>query len=125
VIFLARVVGRIVDGAIGGNNRGGGLGYFAIVMILQLVFGLIASLVVMAFSRGREFRADAGGARLAGRQRMIAALQRLQVQHGESTLPKAMAGFGISDRAARGLQRLWMSHPPLEERIARLRSAPV
>jgi len=123
VIFLARVVGRIVDGAIGGNNRGGGLGYFAIVMILQLVFGLIASLVVMAFSRAREFRADAGGAKLAGRDRMIAALQRLQVQHGESTLPKAMAAFGISDRAASGLQRLWMSHPPLEERIARLRSA--
>lgn len=124
VIFLARVVGRIVDGAIGGNSRGGGLGYFAVVMILQIVFGLIASLIVMAFSRAREFRADAGGAKLAGRDRMIAALQRLQAQHGESTLPKAMAAFGISDKTARGLQRLWMSHPPLEERIARLRSLP-
>ncbi len=122
VIFLARVIGRLVDGAIGGNNRGGGMGYFAIVMILQLVFGLIASLIVMAFSRAREFRADAGGAKLAGRDRMIAALQRLQAQHGESTLPKAMAAFGISDKAASGLQRLWMSHPPLEERIARLRN---
>src|SRR5690348_7161790 len=125
VIFLARVVGRIVDGAIGGNNRaGGGIGYFAVVMILQLVFGLIASVIVMAFSRRREFRADAGGARLAGRERMIAALQRLQAQHGASTLPQAMAAFGISDRAAQGLGRLWMSHPPLEERIAALRNAP-
>jgi heat shock protein HtpX len=124
VIFLARVVGRIVDSAIGGNNRGGGLGYFAIVMILQLVFGVIASLIVMAFSRAREFRADAGGAKLAGRDRMIAALQRLQAQHGASTLPQAMAAFGISDKTAPGLQRLWMSHPPLEERIARLRDAP-
>ncbi|HEX6612531.1 MAG TPA: protease HtpX [Rhodanobacteraceae bacterium] len=126
VIFLARVVGRIVDGAIAGNNErsGGGIGYFAVVMILQLVFGLIASLIVMAFSRRREFRADAGGARLAGRGRMIAALQRLQAQHGASTLPRAMAAFGISDRAAQGLGRLWMSHPPLEERIAALRNAP-
>ncbi|HET6913748.1 MAG TPA: protease HtpX [Rhodanobacteraceae bacterium] len=125
VIFLARVVGRIVDGAIGGNNRdGGGIGYFAVVMILQLVFGLIASVIVMAFSRRREFRADAGGARLAGRDRMIAALQRLQAQHGASTLPQAMAAFGISDRAAQGLSRLWMSHPPLEERIAALRNSP-
>ena len=125
VIFLARVVGRIVDGAMGGSNRdGGGMGYFAVVMILQLVFGLIASLIVMAFSRAREFRADAGGARLAGRERMIAALQRLQVQHGASTLPKAMAAFGISDRAAGGFGRLWMSHPPLEERIEALRNSP-
>jgi len=125
VIFLARVVGRIVDGAMGGSNRGGGgMGYFTVVMILQLVFGLIASLIVMAFSRAREFRADAGGARLAGRERMIAALQRLQVQHGASTLPKAMAAFGISDRAAGGFGRLWMSHPPLEERIEALRNSP-
>ncbi|HXS74358.1 MAG TPA: protease HtpX [Rhodanobacteraceae bacterium] len=122
VIFLARVVGRIVDGAMGGNQRGGGLGYFAVVMVLQIVFGILASLIVMAFSRAREFRADAGGARLAGREKMIAALQRLSVQHGASTLPKAVAAFGISDRAARGLQRLWMSHPPLEERIAALRA---
>jgi heat shock protein HtpX len=123
VIFLARVVGRIVDGAIGGNNRdGGGMGYFAVVMILQLVFGLIASLIVMAFSRWREFRADAGGARLAGRERMIAALRRLQAQHGASTLPQAMAAFGISDPISRGLGRLWMSHPPIEERIAALRN---
>lgn len=122
VIFLARVVGRIIDSAIsGGNNRGGGMGYFAIVIVLQIVFGLLASLIVMAFSRWREFRADGGGARLAGRERMISALQRLGMQQGANTLPKAVHAFGISGELARGIQRLWMSHPPIEERIARLR----
>ena len=81
-----------MDGAIGGNNRGGGLGYFAIVMILQLVFGLLASLIVMAFSRGREFRADAGGAKLAGRDRMIAALQRLQLAARRGRLAEGDGG---------------------------------
>jgi heat shock protein HtpX len=124
VIFLARVVGKVVDGAISGSgNRGGGLGYFAIVIVLQIVFGLLASLVVMAFSRWREFRADAGGAALAGRDRMISALQRLGRDHGGNTLPQAVQAFGISGGVARGLSRLWMSHPPLEERIARLRAA--
>lgn len=124
VIFLARVVGGAVDGAMSGSNeRGnsGGLGYFVVVIALQIVFGLIASLVVMAFSRWREFRADAGGAKLAGRERMISALQRLGQNHGENTLPKAVHAFGISGGLAQGLRRLWMSHPPLEERIARLR----
>jgi heat shock protein HtpX len=126
VIFLARVVGRIIDSAISGsNNRGGGMGYFAIVIVLQIVFGLIASLVVMAFSRWREFRADGGGARLAGRERMISALQRLGMQQGANTLPKAVHAFGISGELARGFQRLWMSHPPIEERIARLRGIAV
>jgi heat shock protein HtpX len=124
VIFLARVVGKVVDGAISGSgNRGGGLGYFAIVIVLQIVFGLLASLVVMAFSRWREFRADAGGAALAGRDRMISALQRLGRDHGGNALPQAVQAFGISGGVARGLSRLWMSHPPLEERIARLRAA--
>lgn len=126
VIFLARLVGSLIDGAISGsNNRGGGLGYFAIVIVLQIVFGLIASLVVMAFSRWREFRADAGGAHLAGRERMISALQILGLNHGENTLPKAVHAFGISGGLARGIRRLWMSHPPLEERIARLRGIAV
>ena len=97
------------------------MAYYAIVIVLQIVFGLIASLVVMAFSRWREFRADGGGARLAGRERMISALQRLGMQHGANTLPKAVHAFGISGELARGFQRLWMSHPPIEERIARLR----
>lgn len=123
VIFLARVVGKVIDSAMSGSNNrgGGGLAYFAIVIVLQIVFGLLASLVVMAFSRWREFRADAGGARLAGRERMISALQRLGQNHGENTLPQAVQAFGIAGGLGQGFKRLWMSHPPLEERIARLR----
>ena len=122
VIFLARVIGTLVDRAISGNRDGGGGGfaYFAIVMVLQLVLGLLASLIVMAFSRWREFRADAGGARLAGRAAMISALERLDANHGESTLPKAIQAFGISGEG--GLSRLFMSHPPIPERIAALRA---
>ncbi|WP_306582615.1 protease HtpX [Dokdonella sp.] len=122
VIFLARVIGTVVDRAISGNREGGGgLAYFGIVMVLQLVLGALASLIVMAFSRWREFRADAGGANLAGREAMIAALQRLAGNRGENTLPKALAAFGVSGEG--GLSRLFMSHPPLEERIAALRAA--
>jgi len=123
VIFLARVIGTVVDRALSGNRDGGGGGfaYFAIVMVLQLVLGALASLVVMAFSRWREFRADAGGARLAGRDAMISALERLAGNHGENTLPKAIAAFGISGEG--GVARLFMSHPPLAERIAALRAA--
>ena len=123
VIFLARVIGTVVDRALSGNRDGGGggLAYFAIVMVLQLVLGALASLVVMAFSRWREFRADAGGAHLAGRSAMISALERLAANHGENTLPKAIAAFGISGEG--GVARLFMSHPPLAERIAALRTA--
>jgi len=123
VIFLARVIGTVVDRALSGNRDGGGGGfaYFAIVMVLQLVLGALASLVVMAFSRWREFRADAGGARLAGRDAMISALERLAGNRGENTLPKAIAAFGISGEG--GVARLFMSHPPLAERIAALRAA--
>jgi heat shock protein HtpX len=123
VIFLARVIGTVVDRALSGNRDGGGGGfaYFAIVMVLQLVLGALASLVVMAFSRWREFRADAGGARLAGRGAMISALERLAGNHGENTLPKAIAAFGISGEGS--VARLFMSHPPLAERIAALRAA--
>jgi len=123
VIFLARVIGTIADRALSGNrdNGGGGLAYFAIVMVLQVVLGALASLIVMAFSRWREFRADAGGARLAGRGAMISALERLAGNRGENTLPKAFAAFGISGEG--GIARLFMSHPPLAERIAALRAA--
>jgi len=123
VIFLARVIGTLVDRALAGNrdSGGGGFAYFAIVMVLQVVLGLLASLIVMAFSRWREFRADAGGARLAGRDAMISALQRLAGNHGEDTLPKSLVAFGISGE--KGIARLFMSHPPLEERIAALRAA--
>jgi heat shock protein HtpX len=123
VIVAARIVGRLVDSWLSGgrdNREGSGIGYFVSVIVLQLVFGLFASMIVMAFSRWREFRADAAGAKLAGRGAMISALQRLQLNHGESTLPKSMAAFGIAGPLAQGLQRLFMSHPPLKERIAAL-----
>ena len=124
VIVLARVVGRVVDGYLSGgrNNSGGGIGYYAIVFALDMVFGLFASMIAMWFSRHREFRADAGGAALAGRDKMIAALERLAQNHGQSTLPKQIAAFGISGGNGGGLRRLLMSHPPLDERIAALRS---
>ncbi len=122
VIVLARIVGRVVDGYISGNREGGGIGYFVVVNVLQLVFGLFASVIAMWFSRHREFRADSGGATLAGRDKMIAALERLAQNHGESSLPKQIAAFGISGGSL-GLGRLLMSHPPLAERIAALRNA--
>jgi heat shock protein HtpX len=126
VILAARIVGRLVDSWMSGgrdNREGGsGIGYFVVVMVLQLVFGLFASIIVAAFSRWREFRADAAGAQFAGRGAMISALQRLQANHGESTLPQTMAAFGISGPLAEGFKRLFMSHPPLEERIAALQN---
>ena len=119
VIFLSRVVGRVIDSMIGGSRDGPGIGYFLIVMLLDMVFGLFASMIAMAFSRHREFRADAGGAELAGRGKMISALQRLADNAVPTTLPQQVAAFGISG-AIGGLLR---SHPPLQERIARLQSA--
>ena len=125
VIVLARLVGRVIDGYIGGNREGGpGFGYYIIVFVLDMVFGLFASMIAMWFSRHREFRADAGGASLAGRDKMVAALQRLSQNHGVNTLPKQVAAFGISGAIGHGLKRLLMSHPPLEERIAALRQMP-
>src|SRR5687768_7151097 len=124
VIVLARVVGRVIDSYLSGNREGGtGIGYYVIVFVLDMVFGLFASMIAMWFSRYREFRADAGGARLAGRDKMIAALERLSQTYGESTLPKQVAAFGISGGVGHGLRRLLMSHPPLEERIIALRNA--
>jgi heat shock protein HtpX len=125
VIFLARVLGTLIDRAISGNrdSGGGGFVYFGIVIVLQIALGFLASLIVMWFSRWREFRADAGGARLAGRDSMISALQRLGANDGQSTLPKAIQAFGITGEG--GIARLLRSHPPIEERIAALRAAPV
>ncbi len=127
VIVLSRVVGRVIDGMISGNRESSapGFGYYIIVFVLDMVFGLFASMIAMWFSRYREFRADAGGARLAGRDKMIAALQRLSQTYGESTLPKTVQAFGISGAVGHGLRKLLMSHPPLEERIQTLRNAPV
>lgn len=124
VIFLSRIIGGIVDRGLSGgrDNRGGGIGYFAAVMVSQIVLGFLASLIVMAFSRYREFRADAGGARLAGREKMVAALERLRSSQNQD-LPQQMAAFGISGDTHGGLRKLLMSHPPLEERIAALQKA--
>ena len=125
VILAARIVGRLVDNWLSGgrdSRDGGGIGYFVVVMVLQLVFGLFASMIVAAFSRWREYRADAAGAKFAGTSAMISALQRLQVDHGENTLPKTIAAFGISGPLADGFRRLFMTHPPLEERIAALQN---
>jgi heat shock protein HtpX len=125
VIVLSRVVGRVIDGFLSGGRSegGGGIGYFVTVMVLDIIFGLFASMIAMWFSRHREFRADAGGAQLAGREKMVAALQRLSQNHGSSTLPGQIQAFGISGAVGHGLRRLMMSHPPLEERIQRLREA--
>ena len=122
VIVLSRLVGRAIDGYLG-NRDGYGIGYYLSVFVLDMVFGLFASMIAMWFSRHREFRADAGGAALAGRPKMIAALERLSRTYGESSLPKQVAAFGISGGGGHGLRRLLMSHPPLEERIAALRNA--
>jgi heat shock protein HtpX len=118
------VVGRIIDSALSGNREGGGLAYYAIVFVLDIVFGLFASIIAMWFSRWREFRADAGGARLAGRDKMIAALEKLARTYGQSTLPSQVRAFGISGSVGGGIKHLFMSHPPLADRIQALRDAP-
>ncbi len=124
VIVLSRLVGRVIDGYLsGGRSEGAGIGYYASVFVLDMVFGLFASMIAMWFSRHREFRADAGSATLSGREKMISALERLKQNHGENTLPKQVAAFGISGAVGHGLKKLLMSHPPLDERIHALRNA--
>ena len=120
VLFLSRVVGYWVDRVVLRNEKGHGIGFFLTTLVAQVVFGIVASLIVMWFSRQREFRADAGGARLAGREKMIAALDRLRKATEPEPLPDQMAAFGVSGRTT-GISRLFMTHPPLEERIERLR----
>jgi heat shock protein HtpX len=122
VIFLSRIIGSFVDRAIFRNDReGSGIGYFISTMVAQLVLGILASMIVMWFSRRREFRADSGGASLTGKQNMISALEALKRGH-DGPLPEQMQAFAINAGGARGLQRLFMSHPPLDERIAALRN---
>jgi heat shock protein HtpX len=124
VIVLARVIGGVIDSYLSGNreSRGPGLAYYLIVMALELVLGLFATMIAMWFSRRREFRADAGGASLAGRQKMIAALERLEANHRPSTLPAQVEAFGIAGGIGQGLKKLFLSHPPMQERIAALRN---
>ena len=121
VIFISRVVGWFVDRVILKNQEGPGVGYYLTFFVLEIVLGVLASMIVMAFSRRREFRADAGGAQLAGRGKMIAALRRLQSMQEESQLPARIAAFGISGKGRNGWMQWFASHPPLEERIEALR----
>ncbi|PCI08157.1 MAG: protease HtpX [Gammaproteobacteria bacterium] len=122
VIFASRVVGHIVDRVILKNSSGHGIGFFVSSMIAQVVFGILASTVVMYFSRVREFKADAGAAELVGSEKMVAALQRLQAMNQPAQLPEQMAAFGINGGFAEGFKKLFLSHPPLEERISALRA---
>ncbi len=119
VVFLSRLVGFFVDRVVLKNRRGLGIGYFIASIVAQIFLSILASFIVMWFSRQREFRADAGGARLAGRGKMIAALRRLQGDRQED-LPGEFAAFGIAGARPTGLRRFLMSHPPLEDRIAAL-----
>lgn len=122
VIVLSRVVGHVVDRVVFKTERGHGPAFWVTAIIAELVLGVLASMIVMWFSRYREFRADAGGASLAGREKMIAALERLKKGVNQPHLPDQMAAFGISGGIGHGLRRLFMSHPPLETRIAALRA---
>ena len=124
VLFLARVIGFAVDRVVLRNEGGIGIGYFITTIVAQIVLGILASVVVMWFSRQREFRADAQGARLAGRGNMIAALERLKASSAmPDTMPESMAAFGIASGARQGLRALFASHPPLDARIAALRAS--
>jgi heat shock protein HtpX len=124
VIFLSRVIGYLVDRVLLKNERGHGIGFWVTTIAAELILGILASIIVMWFSRYREFRADAGGASLAGRNKMIAALERLKLNHEQpAQLPDTVKAFGISGGVGAGLKRLFMSHPPLDERIAALRAA--
>jgi heat shock protein HtpX len=125
VIFFARVVGFMVDRALSSSSNEEyrpGIGFWLASMVAQMVLGILASIIVLWFSRQREFRADSGGAELAGRQKMVAALRRLQQIAEPSHLPSEMRAFGINGGLGDGLKRLFMSHPPLSERIAALQA---
>ena len=123
VMFLSRVIGYLVDKVVFKTERGTGPAFFVTMIIAEMVLGILASIIVMWFSRKREFRADYGGAHLAGKENMIAALERLNMQHA-APLPEKMAAFGIAGGGGTsGFKRLFMTHPPLEERIAALKAA--
>ncbi|MAS09154.1 protease HtpX [Endozoicomonas sp. G2_2] len=123
VFFFAHVIGHIVDRMVLRNERGHGIGYFMTVIFAEMVLGVLASLIVFWFSRRREFSADAGGAHLAGRGKMIAALRRLQGGAIATELPDQIQALGISGKKGLGIKRYFMTHPPLDERIAALENA--
>lgn len=121
VIALSRIIGHVVDRVLLKNRHGHGPGFWITAIIAELILAVLASIIVMWFSRRREFRADAGGAKLAGRSAMIAALQRLKTTARGPHLPDQMAAFGISGALGGGVKKLFMTHPPLDARIAALR----
>jgi heat shock protein HtpX len=120
VVFLAYVIGNFVDRVVFKNEDGNGIGFFITNLVAQIALGFLASIIVMWFSRQREFRADAAGAKFAGKQKMIAALEKLKAMHEPSHLPEQMAAFGINGG---DIQKMFSSHPPLDERIAALQNA--
>lgn len=122
VIFLSRVIGHYVDRVVFRTERGHGLAFWITAIVAELVLGILASIIVFWFSRRREFRADIGGARLAGRNQMINALERLKMAYDQPHLPDQMRAFGISGGTRRGLLRLFMTHPSLDERIEALKA---
>jgi heat shock protein HtpX len=123
VLFFSRIIGHLVDRVLLKNERGYGIGYWVTTIIAQILLSILASMIVMWFSRKREYRADAAGASLASAPAMIGALQRLRSEQGmPNELPGELTAFGISEHLKQGASRLFMSHPPLEERIRALQS---
>jgi heat shock protein HtpX len=120
VLFFSRVIGYTVDKVIFKTREGTGPAFFITMIVSELLLGVLASIVVMWFSRQREYRADLGGGQLAGKQKMIAALKRLKAQYESSALPKSIAALGISGEQGMGLKELFSTHPSLDDRIARL-----
>ena len=123
VIFFSRVIGHTVDRVVFKNERGHGIAYWVTTIIAEIILGILASMIVMWFSRKREYRADEGGANLAGTHKMIAALKKLQLNHGNSELPDQLTAFGISGFRQSKLGTLFLSHPPLEQRIQALENS--
>ncbi len=121
VIVASRVVGHLIDRVVFKTERGHGPAFYITSILAQVLFGILASIIVFWFSRQREFRADAGSAHLAGREKMIAALEKLRRNANQPHLPDQMAAFGISGSMGQGLKRFFMTHPPLEDRIAALK----
>ena len=123
VMFFARIIGHTVDRVVFKTERGYGIGYYIVTIVAEILLGILASMVVMWFSRYREYRADAAGAQLAGSASMIAALQRLKAEQGLPTdLPGELTAFGIRAGAGSGLANLLRSHPPLDDRIMALQN---
>ncbi len=120
VMFFSTIIGHLVDRIVFKTQRGHGPAYYVTSIIAQLLLSFLANIIVMWFSRQREFRADQGGADLAGREKMIASLRRLQQAHEPQDLPDQMAAFGISGGVGKGIKALFLTHPPLEQRIAAL-----